>query len=181
MKDLPVIRRYSEALYQLARDRNALERLGGDLEELAALFAQEEALFKFLTNPTLGREERRQWFRKNLGPHLAPVTRRFVEILVLKGRMDAFSEIHEAFLKRVRLAKGEIDVRVKSAVPLAKGLVKKLTQALEERLRGTVTLALEVDRRLLAGLVVEYENKVIDGSARSRLEEMRNQLLTVEA
>ena len=63
---------------------------------------------------------------------------------------------------------------------LKKDLQAKLKGALGKRLKGTITLELSVDAELLAGVVVEYGNKIIDGCALTQLQEMRNRLVTVE-
>jgi F-type H+-transporting ATPase subunit delta len=65
-----------------------------------------------------------------------------------------------------------------SASALTADEVRALTQRLEQETGGRVELDVEVDPTLLGGLVVRIGDRLIDGSVRSRLERLRNQLVS---
>ena len=181
MKEMRAVRRYTEALFRLAEEEREVKRVSQDLEGVAGFFKQYPQVHRFLTSPAVGRQERKAWVRKHLAKKLSRLTVRFLEVLIAKGRGDLFGDVQRAFDRRVRAARGEVEVRITSTRPLNKDLQAKLKSSFEKRLKSRIILELAVDGDLLAGAVAEYGNKVIDGCALTRLNEMRSRLLTAEA
>ena len=66
-----------------------------------------------------------------------------------------------------------VRARVTSAVPLTEGEKNALRLKLEKD-GGTVTLDCVVDPEIMGGVIVETEDRVIDGSLRHRLREMKD-------
>ena len=64
--------------------------------------------------------------------------------------------------------------RVVSSVPLTLEEKKRLKARLEKMSGRKVSLECSVDKSLLGGLVVEMDGKVINGSLRQRLDEMKD-------
>ena len=69
-------------------------------------------------------------------------------------------------------------VVVKSAIALSDDQLAGLKKTLAESLNKEPVLNLRVDPELLGGLVVQVGDKVYDTSVRSRLEALRNQLMS---
>ena len=105
-----------------------------------------------------------------------PIVRNFLALLVDKGRLAEFPDIHHAFRELVKLQQQQLDVKITTAVELPAELRTKL----EERLSGStgkqVTLHTSVDPSIIGGLVVQHGDRLVDTSLRSRLEQLRLQL-----
>ena len=102
MKDMRAVERYAEALFRLTQERDEVKQVSRDLEWIAGLFGNHPQLVRFLTSPSVGRAERKGWVRKNLAGEVSPVTVRFLEVLIAKGRGDLFGDVRDAFEQRAR-------------------------------------------------------------------------------
>jgi F-type H+-transporting ATPase subunit delta len=72
-----------------------------------------------------------------------------------------------------REQRGESEALVTSAVPLTEAEQEALRTKLEKRFGRKMLLKCEVDPSLLGGIRVETEGRVLDGSLRARLQEMK--------
>ena len=66
---------------------------------------------------------------------------------------------------------------VKTAVPLLDSEMTKLKTKLEEKYKKNIIITAEVDKSLLGGVYVRVGNDVIDGSIKSKLDEMKDLML----
>lgn len=69
---------------------------------------------------------------------------------------------------------------VKTAVPLLESEINALKEKLEEKYDKKIIMTTEVDKKLLGGVYVRVGNDVIDGTVKSKLDEMKNIMLKVE-
>ena len=90
------------------------------------------------------------------------------------------ADITEAYFKLDDEKKGIIDATATSAYPLKEDDAKNIALALGKRLGKTVRLKVVVDPSIVAGVKLQYGDKIIDGSVQSRLESMRKRLMTQE-
>lgn len=171
---------YANALAEVAKSNNTLEKTIADLEKLEKIFS-EEVVTKFFTNPTILVEEKRKIVDEiakssALQPHVA----NFLNILVDMRRIEIVKEIVKEFdLIYNRWTDTEL-ATVASVVPLesqnlaqiAKG-VQKLTGAKNVRIKTVI------DPSLVAGFTIRYGesgSKLIDMSVKKQLEEIASQL-----
>ena len=69
-------------------------------------------------------------------------------------------------------AEKSVDVVVTSAFDLSDAQKQKIAAAIKERMGREIKLSCETNRELLGGIVIRAGDKVIDGSARTRLSEL---------
>ena len=67
---------------------------------------------------------------------------------------------------------------VTSAVPLTAEEQEKLQAKLNAMAKGTAVIEYRLDSSLIGGLVVELDGKVMDGSLRHRLSEVKEVMTT---
>lgn len=172
-------RRYSRALFQLARETNQEEQVGREIEQLCALYTDSD-LQKVLTNPAVALAARRSILTQVTERlELAPLTVKFVSLLLERDRTPHLAGIVSSYRRLLNDAKGRVDARVVSAGEMDAAS----TEQLEERLRAIsgkdVVIRQEVDPALLGGLWIELEGKVYDGSIRTQLEKMKQRIARV--
>ena len=69
---------------------------------------------------------------------------------------------------------------VKTAVPLLDSEISDLQEKLEKQYNKKIIMATEIDKSLLGGVYVRVGNDVIDGTIKSKLEEMKDIMLKRE-
>jgi len=73
-------------------------------------------------------------------------------------------------------AEKSIDVVVTSAFDLDEAQKQKISAAMKKRMGRDIRLSCKTDRELLGGIIIRAGDKVIDGSARTKLSELATAL-----
>src|SRR3990172_13017960 len=91
----PAAKRYAQAAFELARDRNELDAWERDLGSLADALASPEAL-AFVSGRQVQAEAKLEFLRR-AGGDLAPLAWNLVRLLLTKGRLALLPQIAEQF------------------------------------------------------------------------------------
>lgn len=169
-----VAKRYAEAAYLIAREDGKEDVWLDGLTSMASLFGDPEAQ-AFLRNSRVPPADKAQLVEKGLAG-LDPLVVNLGRLLLRRGKTALGPQIHEAFQELVDEAKGISHATVTSAVPLSADDVKAVTQKLTTMTGGPVVVDTQVDERILGGLVVRIGDRLIDGSTKSRLVALKQQL-----
>jgi F-type H+-transporting ATPase subunit delta len=165
--------RYAVALFELARDQDALDVVAGDLGNLRSLLAESADLRRLVDSPVLTREEQGRAITalaERVG--FAPLTKQFLGLLAHKRRLFALPEIIAAYQAMLGEHKGEVSAEVASAVALSDEQLAAVKEQLSKAVGRTVTLATAVDPSLLGGLVVRVGSRMLDASLRTKLQRL---------
>lgn len=106
------------------------------------------------------------------GEKVGKTAQNFIKLLVENKRLIVLPEILEMFEKLRAEAEKSVDVVVTSAFDLNEAQKQKIAAALKVRMGREIKLSCETNRELLGGVVIRAGDKVIDGSARTRLSEL---------
>ena len=165
--------RYASALFDLARDQEALDAVAGDLADFKDLLRDSADLRRLTLSPVISRDDQRRALvavAEKAGAH--DLTRRFLGLLAEKRRLFVLPQIIDAFEGMLAAHRGEINAEVISAVPLTdeqrQTVERQLTNAAGQR----VQIRTGVDPDLLGGLIVRVGSRMIDASLRSKLHQL---------
>jgi F-type H+-transporting ATPase subunit delta len=167
---------YAEAFLVIAQAEGQLERVEDELFRIARVFEANDALRMSLTDAVLPVERRVGIVEDLLGAKAAPLTTAMVSFLVGAGRARELPAVADAFVGRAAEYREEAVGEVRSAIPLNADQQARLAQALSKATGKRVTVKVVVDPTVLGGLVARVGDTVIDGSVRSRLEQMKESL-----
>ena len=106
------------------------------------------------------------------GGKLSTSANNFIKLLVENKRLAVLPEILDMYEALRAEAEKSVDVMVTSAFDLTEAQKKKIAAALKVRMGREIKLSCETNRELLGGVVIRAGDKVIDGSARTRLSEL---------
>ena len=96
-----------------------------------------------------------------------------LRMMVSRGQVSAFSGMVRDYEELAREYRGEAVAVVTSAVPLSEAQTVALRQKLAKKLGQKITIQCREDPSLIGGLRVEVDGRVIDGSIRNKLEEIK--------
>ncbi len=167
-------RRYAQAVFEIGQERGTLETWYDDLRRIAEV-AGEPDMRRFLLNGRVTRAEK-QRVADNTILGISPEARNLVRLLVQKDRLAEAPAILREFEVMFLAAQGIAQARVTTAVPLSeeeRDLVRARLGALTGR---DIRLTTDVDPSLIGGLVARVGDKLYDGSTRTRLQQLREQL-----
>lgn len=168
--------RYAGALFDLARDSRAEDRVGEDLEALKQAAGTPE-YSRLVATPALAEEARANALNTLLDRIKAQdLTRRFIRTLAGNRRLGVLAEIAASYAELLSAHRGELAAEVTSAHPLSATQAKNIAQALGKSTGKKITLVQKQDSRLLGGFIVTMAGKRADASVLGRLNRLRQQL-----
>jgi len=171
-----ISRRYSKALFQLAREQSQEEAIGQEIEQFLSAYTG-SALQAVLNNPAFGLENRKKILvevTKSL--QLSTLSVHFLSILLERDRLPYLPSIVEYYRRLLNEIKGRVEVTVVAASPLDAAMLERLRQTLHGISGKEVVLHEKADPALLGGLLVELQGKIYDGSVRTQLEKMKRRI-----
>ena len=169
-----IARPYASALFDIARDGNALVAVEQGLIEITTLIGQSADFSRFLRSPVINAEQKATAIDAILSKANADKTvSNFVKVVARNGRLFALPAMIKAFRELAANARGEISAEVTSAVPLTKAQLTTLAATLKAKIGKAVTLEEHVDATLIGGLVVKVGSQMIDSSLKTKLTAMK--------
>ncbi len=174
-----VARRYAKGLLEAAAEAApGSERIIGEqLASLAQTVESHAALKLSVINPAVGIQDKAAILGKIseiIGAHA--VTRRFIDVLAEKQRLDHLSLIAKVYGELVDEQLGVVKAEITTSVPLNPGQVAELEAKLREATGGDIRLTRRTDAALLGGVVARIGDTVYDGSVKGYLERIRERL-----
>lgn len=174
-----VAKRYAQAIFELGVETSDVASLTDEVKRMAQVYETSEDLRCVLENPLVSDQERKALIAElSTRLNLSPLGKNTFGLLVERRRVAALpaiaKELGRLADERANIVRG----KVTSAVPLSETYFQKLQREIERLTGKKVLLERHQDPALIAGLVVKIGDRIIDGSARARLEQMREQLLT---
>jgi len=178
MSNSLVAGRYAKAVLELATESDVGDAVGEELETFQSVRAESPDLREVLANPVFSKEERLEVVKKfcaHLG--LSDLTRRFLMLLVEKGRADALPHVVRSYRDQLDEQEGRVRAVVTSTRTLDEAAVDAIKKKLESTTGKTVLVTTKIDPELLGGIVTQVGSMVFDGSVRGRLEALRDRLI----
>lgn len=173
---LPSPKRYARVLLELAQARNALGEWRGILQEMSIAVSSGE-LVALLEAPGVTEEEKQRAIREVL-PAATELGYNLLALLARRRALRLLPRIQGEFEAAADALQGLQRVEVLTAVPLDDRAQGRVAEGLKGMLGKEVRLATQVDPSILGGMVLRIGDRVIDGSARGRLQAMRQALAT---
>lgn len=167
---------YLQALFELAQSKNQFQQATDDLETVAKLFRENVKMRKVLLHPSITRDEKTRLIKSIFAPHLSPLVRNFLLLIVKKRREVILDDVLEQYRAVADSVGGTIRATVQTAVPLTDDKLSRLKKALEAVSNKAVEVETEVTPEILGGARVKIGNKIIDGSIVSRLNNLKRKL-----
>jgi F-type H+-transporting ATPase subunit delta len=173
-----VAKRYATALYELADEKKATDKVGSDLSDVASVWESNEELRQVFQNPQFGMEAKRKVIAAvadKAGVH--PIVKNTLQMLSDRRRLEHLPEIAEVFTRLSERRSGKVRAEIVTATKLPEAYYSQLQKTLKQATGKDVLLVRREDPSLIGGVVTTVGGRVFDGSIKNRLRELRSQLL----
>lgn len=177
MQDAIVARKYATALFDAARNRDALDLVADDLKGFLALEGMASGLVGFLEAPHITTEAKLTVLDNVLKERVSELTLRLLHLLIEKKRVDQLPGICERFDELLRDHRGIVAARVRTAMALDATQIDRLGQTLGRLIGKTVEVESRVDPEVMGGVVLEFGPWIVDRSVRRGLDDLRDLLM----
>jgi F-type H+-transporting ATPase subunit delta len=170
------INAYADALLAVARAEGRLDEVEDELFRFGRSLEGSDSLRATLTDEMIPPAKRQAVIEDLLGGKASPTTTQLLSFVVGSGRAHDLPAIISTLVERAAATKSRTLAEVRSAVPLTDDQKTRLAAALANATGKQVELKVIVDPSVLGGLVAQVGDTVIDGSVRSRLDQIKSLL-----
>ncbi len=171
-------KRYSQAVFEMALEREELDRWQSDLGKIASL-GEDARLIALLENPKFHFDAKAKLLSEILGD-INPLLLNLIYLLVARGRLSMVGDIAEGYQRLLDSYRGIEQAEVISAIPLDDEDKQRLAEHLGSMVGKKVVLKSVVDSGLIGGFMARIGGKLLDGSSRSKLEALKRELVRAE-
>ena len=166
--------RYATALFELARDQGALDRIAADLDSVKSMIEGSADLRRLVRSPVIGRAAQGKAIDAVLErAEVHDLTRRFVGVVAANRRLFSLEAIIAAFRQLLAKSRGELTAIVSTAQPLTDAQRAALDANLRRAVGVKVAVETKVEPELLGGMVVRIGSRMFDSSLRSKLQRLQ--------
>lgn len=179
VKSTALGRRYGRALLALADESNLRDKVAKELTSLQDAWEVSGELREVFANPSVDAELRKKVIEalaKRL--MLSPIVVNTMKLLADRARIEHLPEVIAAYLEIANAAEGRVVAQVTTAKPMPDAYFAKLEKVLEEATGSKVTIERSEDPSLIGGVVTRVGDLVFDGSLRTRLNELKETMLS---
>ena len=170
-------RRYAKAIFDIGSEQGGLDKMGADLRVLSKAMKDSPELVSTLSNPAIRRSDRKaivDALLQRIG--VVTVTRNAIYLLLEGERLGKLPDISRQLDAMIEEKAGRVMAEVVSAKPLDPSQLSQITATLEKLSGKKVSLSSRQDPDLLGGVVAKVGDTVYDGSLRTQLRNLRDEL-----
>jgi F-type H+-transporting ATPase subunit delta len=173
-----IARRYGSALADVVLKNNEAEAVAAELKAWEELFSANPEISLAFGNPAIGHMAKERVLEE-LIKKAKPLrtTANFLRVLLKNSRLIHLSAINEKFAAILEERYGIVPARIIAARELTEAQRNGLRDALEQLTGKKVKLDFQVEQEIIGGVIARLGSTVFDGSVKTRLEELRTQLL----
>lgn len=171
--------RYAKSLIDLAQEKNILEDVKTDMSSFIDAYEANAELANALNNPLIENKVKFAILEGLFKGKVSSLTLDFFQLSSSKKREEAIYSIAQQVLSLYNDIKGVKNVDIYSAVPLSSVLKTELSNSLTKALAKEVILNENIDESLIGGFVLRIDDKQIDNSVKSHLNQIRKKFSQV--
>jgi len=170
-------RPYAEAAFEVALADDTLDAWTADFS-MIELALEDQKISQLVETPSISQSEKTNIFCDLFKDE---VQEKFVNFLSVAGsanRLRLLTDISKNFKELVAKEKNLKNITVASSYRIDKEQLKQIEAALKKRMKAEVSIVTEIDKSLIGGLKISYDDQVIDLSIKNKLEKLKTQLRT---
>ncbi len=167
---------YAEALFELCCEEYCLKDTFDELSSLNDIFKSNEDFIGLLSSPLLSEDEKNEVISNVFNGEVSKLTLNFLCVLSAKKRMNFFTGIYDEFKVMYLEETGILEVNITTAAEISANSREKLIHKLEKVTGKKIILNQKIDKSLLGGIKVQYGDKEIDSSVKSKLDDLKKQI-----
>ncbi|MBU5676596.1 F0F1 ATP synthase subunit delta [Alkaliphilus sp. MSJ-5] len=171
-----VSKRYASALFEIAFEEQVYEKVKDELSFILDCFKSEPQLYRILKSPLISADEKKDIVSNIFKDRVSQEVFNFLRIIVDKGREGYIESMVREYIALADAVKNKVDAVAITAIPMDKQDLLKLQVNLSMSSGKNIQLQNQVDPTIIGGVLVKIGDKVIDGTVKSRLANMQEQL-----
>ncbi len=166
---------YAKALFDLAKEENKTDLYFNELTEISKIIKENSDYLNLIDTPSLSLTERQGLIDEAFSSASVNI-KSFIKILSEKKcgylLLKCISEFRKLYDEENNIER----VTVISSVPLKEDQLERLTNKLSSILNKKVVPMVQVDEKIIGGVILKLKNAQYDGSIKNRLDTLCSQI-----
>ncbi len=173
-----VARRYATALADVVTKTGDTDSVKVELKTWEQMISANTDLQTAFDNPAISQVNKEKVL-ENLIEKTKPTktTANFLRVLLRNNRLTEIGEINEKFSSVLEERSGAVSAKITSARLLSDAEKVEMQMNLSKLTGKTVSLNFDTDETLIGGVVTRIGSTVYDGSVKTRLAELKHQMI----
>lgn len=175
VKERVLSARYAKALFELGREaKKPARETELELNGFLAFLKKNGEFSCFFHHPMIPLAAKKQALAAT--GLISPMLHSFFSVLTAKNRLGLLRAVAEIFHELSNEEDRVEEIAVTTARPLSPEIESLLEKMLAKRTGAKVVLEKKVDPELLGGMRIQIRNRLLDGSIRTKLDYLRQEL-----
>lgn len=171
------VKNYALALYSLCQEEGiSLSQTYEELKAVESAFSANDEFTVLLRLPTITKDEKQTMLAQCFEGKLSDIVYDFISVMTENNAIMSFKDVFLHFKKLYFDESRIVEVEVVTTQPLSDGLYTKLKATLEKKLSKSVILDTKTDPSILGGIVINYDNKQLDASLKTKLADIKKSI-----
>ncbi len=167
-------KRYAQAVFEIAQEKNELDRWQADLQKMA-LLARESELVAVIDNPRYSFEDKSRLISLQI-KNVNPLALNLLYLLISQGKFSLLPGVAGEYQQLLDDFRGIEKVEVTTAVQMDDEEKANLAKRLSSMTGKRITIISKVDPKIVGGVVIRMGGKLIDGSLASSLAALKDEI-----
>lgn len=168
------VKRYAQAVFEIALESNKLKEWQTELKKIAQL-TQDTEFMALVENPKLPFELKAKLVQEILGG-ISPLALNLIYLLITKGKLKNAGQLADDYERLLNNHYGIKSAEVTTAIALDNAERERLSHHLEAIIGKKVNVNIQVNPDILGGFIARIDDSLIDGSIRNKLEILKKSL-----
>lgn len=172
-----VSERYAQALLELVSDNLSKEDILKELLDITESVKSSGDLNKVMTSPVISNDEKKNVISKLFENTTNKVILNFLKLLVDKNRFSMLESITKEYKNEINRLNNLLSINVTSAIYLTEDEKSAIKDKLSNILNKNIELEWATNPDIIAGLVFEVGDNIIDNSLRHKLQDLSRNIM----
>ena len=168
--------KYASALYDLAIEEKVVDLIYEQLLELQQFFYSEIEFLYWFKTIAVDNEKKKDCFKTCINPHIHWILANFFLYIIDKNDeyliLKIFKLLDEMLCKKRKVVK----LNIISPFEITDDQKTRIESIVKKKMNKDVISFIKIDPNLIGGIRIEYNGKYYDGSIKSRLIDLKNEL-----
>ena len=171
-----VANRYAAAMIDLAEKQDLLDTVETNLYLIKNVVDTSPEFREFIDHPLINVKDKKEVLENIFKENILPCTMNLIRLLADNKRLYLLGII-AGYYNKILCKKRNIDTaEVITAISIDETTINKVKEKLEKMFDKQIKIKLSVDKEIIAGMIVKIDDKIIDGSIKTKFENMKKQL-----
>jgi F-type H+-transporting ATPase subunit delta len=172
-----IARVYATSLVEFGQEKKVLPEIEEEIKFLADLVTENKDFRLFLSAPEITRESKKEFIEKVFKGNLSELMINFLKVLLDNDRQSCLVDINQALGTLLDQVNNRQKVTIVTSVEIDEAMKSKLSARLKDVLKKDIILNVEINTKILGGIIIKVGDTVIDGSLLKDLKNIKNNLL----